>query len=127
MQPQQQKTEQVSSSAFKVYCPTPVLRPPPLPQKKNHDYPLTFSQQQKKNEANGSSTIEFSGLPSVSAANSYVSTLSTGDSESLQRPCRSSGFQITHVSLQGSSYMQKPPLSSASLKRKCNSMDVPNV
>ncbi|KAJ1436721.1 Zn-cluster domain [Sesbania bispinosa] len=102
----------VAVNRFKeVYCPTPVLRPPPFP----------LPQQPEKNEANGS--IKFSASPSVSAANSYISTL-TGDSESLQqRPCRSSGFQITHVS----SFMRKPPLSSTSMKRKCNSMDFPAI
>lgn len=73
--------------------------PPPLPE--------------KNCEANGST-------------NSYVSTL-TGDTESLRRPCRSSGFQISHVSLQGGSYMHKPPLSSNSGKRKCNSTGFPSV
>lgn len=111
VQPQQlkTKTEQVSGSAFKVYCP-----PPPPPPPKNN------------NELAAHGSIKFS----VSAANSsFVSTL-TGDSENLQqRPCRSSsGFQISHVSLQGSSYMRnKPPLSSNSTKRKCNSVDFPGI
>ncbi|KAK4277443.1 hypothetical protein QN277_015443 [Acacia crassicarpa] len=115
-EPQHNKTEQ--PSAFKVYCPTPVLRLPPLPHQAHQ--PSPFHRVEKK-EANGS--LQFSASPPVSAANSYISAL-TGDTDSMQRSCHSSGFQIIHSqrSQQGS-YMGKPPLFSSSLKRKCNSMD----
>ncbi|XP_028806877.1 probable WRKY transcription factor 7 [Neltuma alba] len=113
---QQNKTEQ--PSAFKVYCPTPVLRLPPLPHQAHQ--PSPFHRAEKK-DANGSA--QFSASPPISAANSYVSAL-TGDTDSMQRSCHSSGFQIIQCqrSHQGS-YMGKPPLCSTSLKRKCNSMD----
>nr|AFS64069.1 WRKY transcription factor 4 [Tamarix hispida] len=65
-------------------------------------------------------TINFSSSPPLSsAANSYISSL-TGDTDSVQ-PSLSSGFQITNLSTVSS--VGKPPLSSSSLKRKCNSMD----
>lgn len=113
---QQNRTEQ--PSAFKVYCPTPVLRLPPLPHQAHQ--PPPFHRPEKK-EANGS--VQFSVSPPVSAANSFMSAL-TGDTDSVQRSCHSSGFQIIHSqrSQQGS-YLGKPPLCSSSLKRKCNSMD----
>ncbi|KAJ1384826.1 WRKY domain [Sesbania bispinosa] len=90
LQPQQSKTEQVS--AFEVYCPTPVLRPPPFPLPQQQQPP-------EKNEA-------------------------LGDSESLQqRPCRLQGSQSLMFLL----FMRKPPLSSTSMKRKCNSMEFPAI
>lgn len=104
------KTEQQQQqpSAFKVYCPTPILRLPPLPQNPKKE---------------GNVGIQFSASPSASANNSHLSSL-TGDTESFHGPCRSSGFQMIHRSHQGQgSSMGKPPLSSSSLKRKCNSMD----
>ncbi|XP_022143033.1 probable WRKY transcription factor 7 isoform X2 [Momordica charantia] len=116
-----------SVSAFKVYCPTPspVVRLPPLP----HNPPNTFQTHPNTSSLllkNGSmdrkdstTTINFAASPPVSAANSYISSL-TGDTESLQ-PSLSSGFQFTHMSQVSSA--GKPPLSSSSLKRKCNSMD----
>lgn len=104
----QNKTEHYSS-AFKVYCPTPVSRLPPLP------HPV-----------NGGAL--FSASPPASSANSYMSAL-TGDNDSVQRSCHSSGFQIihSHRSSNQGSYMGKPPLCSSSLKRKCNSMDDTNL
>ncbi|XP_027332318.1 probable WRKY transcription factor 7 [Abrus precatorius] len=85
----QHNTEQ--ASAFKVY------------DNQNHQQRFLLHQQRlplpPKNETNGS-------------ANSYISTL-TRDTETLQRPCHSSGF----------SNACKPPLSSTSVKRKCNSTD----
>lgn len=123
VKPEQGKTEQVS--AFKAYCRTPLIRHPPPPPQNHHHHPLHQPlPPPEKNGARGS--VNFSVSPSVSAANSYISTL-TGESEGFQRPCRSSGFQITHVSLQGNSYMGKPPLSSNSMKRKCNSMEFPGI
>ena len=111
----QNKTEQKqkqSTSAFKVYCPPPS---PPLPQNQNHHHQQQpFILPLHKNEANGSTT------------NSHFSTLS-GDTESLQRSCLSSGFQISHVSMQGGSFKRKPPLSTNSVKRKCNSTGFPDT
>ncbi|KAL1315584.1 hypothetical protein HN51_017588 [Arachis hypogaea] len=119
---QRSKEEQVSSSAFKLYCPISIL--PPLPQRKRnnnyHDYPSRFSHNQKNNNVeanNGSSTsIDFSTTNSCT----YLSTLTNNIDDDH-------GFQIQRVSLNkgsSSSYMQKPPLSNSSLnKRKCNSLD----
>lgn len=121
-QPNHHKPEQ--PSAFKVYCPTPVLRLPPLPHSHGHHHhqQLNASVVLAKNgpvEKNDSTpTIKFSPSPPISAANSFMSSL-TGDTDSLQ-PSLSSGFQITNVS---QSSAAKPPLSSSSLKRKCNSVD----
>ncbi|KAJ4825634.1 hypothetical protein Tsubulata_029054 [Turnera subulata] len=108
-------------SAFKVYQPTPVHRLPPLPTSHQHQH----QQQQKtpplvpKNgfseRPEAASTITFSNSPSISAATSFISSL-TGDTDSVQRSM-SSGFQFTQPS------SGKPPLSSSSLKRKCSSMD----
>nr|AQX45440.1 WRKY transcription factor 4-like protein [Luffa aegyptiaca] len=133
--PQIQVKKQESVSAFKVYCPTPssVVRLPPLPHNNPHqpssNPPNTFQAQQNSSSVvlkNGSAdrkdsttTINFAASPPISAANSYISSL-TGDTESLQ-PSLSSGFQFTHMSQVSSA--GKPPLSSSSLKRKCNSMD----
>lgn len=113
--PQPQKTEPVS--AFKVYCPnpSPIVRVSPLP---IHPHPHPQPQPLERKDA-GATSINFSPSPPISAANSFVSTL-TGDTESLQ-PSLSSGFQITHMSQVSS--VGKPPLSSSSLKRRCNSMD----
>ncbi|KAL5559082.1 hypothetical protein UlMin_035293 [Ulmus minor] len=112
-------------SAFKVYCPTPVVRLPPLPH--NHNQVPHFHHNQHQPNAssvlakNGSiekrdltTTINFSPSP----ANSFMSSL-TGDTESFQ-PSLSSGFQLTNLSQTSSG---KPPLSTNSLKRKCNSVD----
>lgn len=110
----QEKTESTNPqsneqpvSAFKVYCPTPVHRLPPLPHNHLHRTQL--------NKTEPPSTINFSNSPQISATNSFISSL-TGDTDSVQ-PSLSSGFQFTTPSSVG-----KPPLSS-SLKRKCNSMD----
>ncbi|KAF3446617.1 hypothetical protein FNV43_RR11797 [Rhamnella rubrinervis] len=131
-EPNRQKLEQ--PSAFKVYCPTPVLRLPPLPQNHsqqvNHPHGLQPHHHQLNAAAtilakNGSvekkdstATIKFSTSPPISAANSFMSSL-TGDTDSLQ-PSLSSGFQFTNIS---QSSTGKPPLSSSSMKRKCNSVD----
>ncbi|KAH7523662.1 hypothetical protein FEM48_Zijuj06G0035700 [Ziziphus jujuba var. spinosa] len=120
------------SSAFKVYCPTPVVRLPPLPLplpqphshglQTHHNQLNASSAMLTKNgpveKKDSTSTIKFSPSPPISAANSFMSSL-TGDTESLQ-PSLSSGFQITNMS---QSSAGKPPLSSSSLKRKCNSVD----
>ena len=134
--PQLKKQESVS--AFKVYCPTPysVVRLPGLPNNNPHqpsnqpsNQPSTFQPQQNNssgglkngsvNRKDSTSAINFAASPSISAANSYISSL-TGDTESLH-PSLSSGFQFTNMSQVSSA--GKPPLSSSSLKRKCNSMD----
>lgn len=94
----------------KIYRPAPVQRLPPLPQ--NHHQLVKNGGLEGKES---STTINFTA---ASSANSFKSSL-TGDTESVQ-PCISSGFQITNVSI---SFAGKPPLSSASLKRKCSSMD----
>ncbi|KAG2240388.1 hypothetical protein Bca4012_023229 [Brassica carinata] len=111
-----QKTEQFGGSAFRVYCPTPVHRRPPL----SHNHGLT-TKNGSSSSANGrpqeQSTINFAPSPPVSAANSFMSSHRC-DTESNQM---SSGFEFTNPSSQVSGSMGKPPLSSVSLKRKCNS------
>ncbi|GAB2269612.1 WRKY Transcription Factor [Dionaea muscipula] len=119
-------------SAFKrVYSASQVQRLPPLPHHVHHPQPqppppqlpqhyrgqgvVTLKIEQK----DVPTSINFSSSPAISAANSYVSSL-TGDTESVQ-PSLSSGFQLTNMS--GISSAGKPPLSSSSLKRKCSSMD----
>ncbi|XP_062022054.1 probable WRKY transcription factor 7 [Rosa rugosa] len=92
------KTEQSqSSSAFKVYCPKPVLRLPPLPKT--------------------STSFNFSASPAVSGSNSFMS--GDGEITTLQHSM-SSGFQLTHMSVSSAG---KPPLPSSSLKRKSHSVD----
>ncbi|KAB1220321.1 putative WRKY transcription factor 7 [Morella rubra] len=134
--PQSQPIKAEPVSAFKVYCPTPtsVVRLPPLPNSHSHVPPLSQPQhlalpvetQPRVLTKNGSvekndgyTSINFSASPSISAANSFVSSL-TGDTESLQSSlsCR---FQITNISQVSSA--GKSPLSSSSLKRRCNSME----
>ncbi|KAL8130596.1 hypothetical protein V2J09_019751 [Rumex salicifolius] len=90
-------------------------RLPPLPSSGNHHHHKTVSIERKE----ASTTINFAANSSVSAATSYVSSL-TGDTESLT-PSMSSGFQITNLSNVSSA--GKPPLSTSSLKRKCSSVD----
>ncbi|KAK7383169.1 hypothetical protein VNO78_28841 [Psophocarpus tetragonolobus] len=97
----EQKQQTSVTSAFKVYCPAP-----PLPRNHHHQHPPFIFPP-----------------PNINDTNSYVSTL-TGDSHSLPP---SSGFQISHVSLQGHSFIRKPPLSSNSVKRKCNSTGFPDT
>ncbi|KAK8646640.1 hypothetical protein V6N13_120420 [Hibiscus sabdariffa] len=114
-------------SAFKPFCSTPSRRLLHLPY--NHHRSKSNSVLVPKtglleiNEAPGA--ITFSSPPPppppppLSAGNSLMSSL-TGDTDSMH-PSLSSGFQFTspsHVHSSG-----KPPLSSSSLKRKCNSMD----
>ncbi|KAJ4952749.1 hypothetical protein NE237_029581 [Protea cynaroides] len=64
-------------------------------------------------------TISFSASPTISAANSFMSSL-TDDTDSKQ-PSSSSMSQITNLSQV--SFARRPPLSSSSLKRKCSSFD----
>lgn len=101
--PQTMKTEQSqssSASAFKVYCPKPVLRLPPLP----HQGTTTTSH-------------TFSASPTISGSNSFMS----GDGENTTlRHSMSSGFRLTNMS---ASSAGKPPLPSSSFKSKCHSVD----
>lgn len=101
--PQTMKTEQSqssSASAFKVYCPKPVLRLPPLP----HQGTTTTSH-------------TFSASPTISGSNSFMS--GDGENTTLQHSM-SSGFRLTNMS---ASSAGKPPLPSSSFKRKCHSVD----
>ncbi|CAH8382891.1 unnamed protein product [Eruca vesicaria subsp. sativa] len=115
-----QKTEQNVGSAFKVYCPTPIHRRPPL----SHNHCLT-TKNGSCSSANGrqqpqepSSTINFAPSPPVSATNSFMSSHRCDTETSNQM---SSGFEFTNPSSQISGSIGKPPLSSVSLKRRCNS------
>lgn len=86
------KTGQYGGSAFRVYCPTPIHGRPPLSHSKN----------QTKNGWSSSAPQEVSAR---------------GDTDSNQM---SSGFEFPNQShISGS--RAKPPLSSVSLKRRCNS------
>ncbi|XP_057973590.1 probable WRKY transcription factor 7 isoform X2 [Malania oleifera] len=103
----------ISGSVSRVLCPTPIQRLPPLPHPPPHQTPNNGSAERKEPTA----TINFSSSPPISAANSFLSSL-TGDTDSVQ-PSLSSGFHITHMSQSAG----RPPLSSSSLKRKCSSVD----
>jgi hypothetical protein len=106
-----QPTEQ--GSAFRVYQPTPIHRLPPLPHNQQQKTLLvTKNGLSDRNEM--ATTINFANSPTISAP-SFLSSL-TGETDSFQCS-KSSGFQFTQPSA------GKPPLSSSSLKRKCNSMD----
>ncbi|KAB2626499.1 WRKY transcription factor 7 [Pyrus ussuriensis x Pyrus communis] len=89
----------------KVYHATPIQQIPPP----HHHHHGTVLESTK----DSSTTINFSYPPMTS----FMSSL-TGDSDSKQ-PMSSSSFQITNLSQVSSA--GKPPLSSASLKRKCSS------
>ncbi|EEF52358.1 probable WRKY transcription factor 7 [Ricinus communis] len=122
-----QQSEQVS--AFRVYQPTPIHRLPPLPNNHHHHHhhhqhqhqqqkaPLLVTKNGFSERSEAAPSINFSNSPSISAATSFMSSL-TGETDSLQRSM-SSGFQFANPA----SSVGKPPLSSTSLKRKCNSMD----
>ncbi|OWM70847.1 probable WRKY transcription factor 7 [Punica granatum] len=113
-------------SAFKVYCPAPIQRLPPLPHSQNPGAQRSAPPAaERKDSVPGTAvtkTINFAPSQQVSnsAANSsFLSSLTTGDNDSVQRSMSSSGFQITTH--------HKPPLSMSSsystMKRKCTSMD----
>ncbi|KAF8012420.1 hypothetical protein BT93_I0544 [Corymbia citriodora subsp. variegata] len=118
-------------SAFKVYCPTPIQRLPPLPHNHHHHHhhhhhqvaqnPIPVAPKVERKESATPTTINFSGSPPISAANSSFLSSLTGETDSVQRSFSSTGFQMTHHLSQVSS-ADKPPLS-YSLKRKCSSMD----
>ncbi|XP_043707944.1 probable WRKY transcription factor 7 isoform X2 [Telopea speciosissima] len=128
-QPQQEEGKEKQSSGSKIYCPTPIQRLPPLPvphQSQHHHYFQPNNNPNLQMTKNGilerkesTTTISFSASPSISAATSFMSSL-TGDTDSKQ-PSSSSTFQITHLSQVSSA--GRPPLSSSSLKRKCSSSD----
>nr|AVL95372.1 transcription factor WRKY2 [Diospyros kaki] len=105
------QAEDNSGSVPKIYCPVPIQRLPPLPH--NHQQ-LVKSGSIKES----TTTINFAASPPISAANSFMSSL-TGDTDGFQ-PSMSSGFQITNLSQVSSA--GRPPLSSSTLKRKCSSM-----
>ncbi|KAF8377585.1 hypothetical protein HHK36_030967 [Tetracentron sinense] len=111
-----QLKEETHYSGSRVYYPTPIQRVPPLPHHLHHHNPPKNSVIERKDST---STINFSYSPPISAANSFMSSL-TGDSEGKQ-PSSSSAFQMTHLSQVSST--GRPPLSSSSLKRKCRSSD----
>uniref|UniRef100_A0A1J3J3Q8 Putative WRKY transcription factor 7 n=1 Tax=Noccaea caerulescens TaxID=107243 RepID=A0A1J3J3Q8_NOCCA len=111
------KTEQHGGSAFRVYCPTPIHRRPPLSNNHNQTKNGSSSSHGKPQEPPPSSTINFAPSPPVSAANSFMSSHRC-DTDSNQM---SSGFEFTNPSSQVSGSRGKPPLSSVSLKRRCNS------
>ncbi|KAL6982945.1 WRKY transcription factor 7 [Sarracenia purpurea var. burkii] len=105
----------------RVYCPTPIQiqRLPPLPH--NHHHLIKNGSIERK-ESTTTTTINFAASAPISAVNSFMSSL-TGDGDSLQPSSMSSGFQITNLSQQSSATAAgRPPLSSSTLKRKCNSM-----
>ncbi|CAH2078094.1 unnamed protein product [Thlaspi arvense] len=117
-----QKTEQYGGSAFRVYCPTPIHRRPPLSHNSNNNQTKNGSSSSapifgKPQELLPSSTINFAPSPPVSAANSFMSSHRC-ETDSNQM---SSGFEFTNPSSQVSGSRGKPPLSSVSMKRRCNS------
>ncbi|KAI3916016.1 hypothetical protein MKW98_004457 [Papaver atlanticum] len=125
-QPKDDKSQQFIGSSSRVYCPTPIQRLPPLPSSshqhphhQNNKYPsLVMCKNGVISERKETSTtINFtSPSPSMSAATSFLSSL-TGDTDMKQQHSSSSAFQLTNISQSSG----RPPLSSASLKRKCMS------
>ncbi|KAK6938643.1 Zn-cluster domain [Dillenia turbinata] len=114
LQIQEESRETQSNPVSKIYHPTPIQRFPLFASAQNQKSSL-----EKKESTAATKTINFSSSPQISSGTSFVSSL-TGDTESFQ-PSMFSAFQISHVSHVSS--VGKPPLSSSSLKRKCNSMD----
>ncbi|KAG5251234.1 WRKY transcription factor [Salix suchowensis] len=108
-----QPTEQ--GSAFRDYQPTPIHRLPPLPHNQQPKSPLLVTIKGLSDRNETPTTISFSNSPSISSATSFMSSL-TGETDSFQRSM-SSGFHFTQPSA------GKPPLSTSSNKRKCDSMD----
>ncbi|PIN01980.1 hypothetical protein CDL12_25509 [Handroanthus impetiginosus] len=96
--------EEAHDYSTKIYCPTPIQQVPPP------DYV----------KESGSKTISFSYSPVMSRANSFISSLTGGDTET--KPSSSSAFQIIG-NLSNSA--AKPPLSSSSSFkiRKCSSSE----
>ncbi|KAA8531664.1 hypothetical protein F0562_006619 [Nyssa sinensis] len=123
--PNQIKDQSQEVSETKVFFPTPIQQvPPPVPHhhlhhiQSQHDHMAIMKNGVIERKDSTSKTINFSYSPAISAANSFMSSL-TGDTDSKQP---SSSFQITNLSQVSS--VGKPPLSSStSLKRKCNSSE----
>ncbi|KAK6116207.1 hypothetical protein DH2020_050003 [Rehmannia glutinosa] len=98
-----------------IYCPTPIQQVPP------QDYHHKLVENLRES---GSKTISFSYSPPISRANSFISSLTGGDTE-ICKPSSSSAFHqivgnLSQVSNSGTG--GKPPLSSSSsFKRKCAS------
>ncbi|KAF8086192.1 hypothetical protein N665_0632s0012 [Sinapis alba] len=114
--------EKYGGSAFRVYCPTPIHRRPPLSHnntqtKNGSSSSAPLLPNGKPHQEPPSSTIHFAPSQPVSAANSFMSSHRC-ETDSNQM---SSGFEFTNPSSQFSGSRGKPPLSSASLKRKCSS------
>ncbi|XP_010263444.1 PREDICTED: probable WRKY transcription factor 7 [Nelumbo nucifera] len=127
------KEEDMQPSGSRVYCPTTsIQRLPPFPPHHHHHLhhqnnnnsshnhpPLSLPKNGVIERKESATTISFTSSPPISAANSFMSSM-TGDTDSKQ-PSSSSAFQITHLSQVSTA--GRPPLSSSSLKRKCNSSD----
>ncbi|XP_031265398.1 probable WRKY transcription factor 15 [Pistacia vera] len=120
----QESSQNQGGVETKVYYATPIQQFPPLPPHLNHHHhhphhhefsSLVVPKSGVLERKDSSTTINFSH---ASAANSFISSL-TGDGDSKQHPSNSSAFQIANLSQVSS--VGKPPLSSSSFKRKCNS------
>ncbi|PRQ48045.1 putative transcription factor WRKY family [Rosa chinensis] len=107
--PPQESVNPIDSSSTRVYHATPIQQIPAPVVMHHHGSGMEGTK-------DSSTTINFSSYSSA-ATTSFMSSL-TGDSDSKQ-PMSSSAFQITNMSQVSSA--GKPPLSSASLKRKCSS------
>lgn len=115
--------EQNNRTEAKIYCPTPIQQVPPP------DYHQKLLENLRES---GSKTISFSYSPVMSRANSFISSLTGGETECKPaaqppHPSSSAAFQVTSNLSQVSNFTStsgKPPLSSSSsFKRKCNSSD----
>ena len=106
-------SQERSAPEPRVYHATPIQQIPPLPQFHGESFMPKNGVMERKDSS--TTTINFSYS---SAATSFMSSL-TGDTDSKQQPSSSSAFQITNLSQVSS--VGKPPLSTASLKRKCSS------
>lgn len=113
-----ENSEKPHTGGSKMYSPSPIQRLPPLPHN-HHQLLKNGPAAPPPDRKESSTTINFSASPATSSPGSFISSL-TGDTESLQ-PSLSSGFQITNLSNVSSA--GRPPLSTSSFKRKCNSMD----
>ncbi|XAR48375.1 hypothetical protein NMG60_11031189 [Bertholletia excelsa] len=126
-QPSNQTVEDKPGPVHRMYCPTPVQpaqRLPPLPHN-HHQLVKNVNGSVERKDSTTATTINFASSapsPPISAANSFMSSLTAGgDSDSVQPSMTSSGFQITNLSQVSSA--GRPPLLSSSLKRKCSSVD----
>ncbi|KAM4128336.1 hypothetical protein ACJW30_02G159200 [Castanea mollissima] len=107
------QSQERSAPEPRVYHATPIQQIPPLPQYHGESFMPKNGVIERRDSS--TTTINFSYS---SAATSFMSSL-TGDTDSKQQPSSSSAFQITNLSQVSS--VGKPPLSTASLKRKCSS------